>query len=217
MSPTAMIRLLVLAGVLALAAIRWERAFVMSLPFLVVLNGLALPVGGVSLHLDQLVACALVVPLAASTLIGARRIRLDATSWFLAAILTVNAVASVLNSPARSYSLLQCVNLASAWVIYVLLINFLERREDLDAFLERASMAAVAACVVAVGAFVLALGGLSIGGAEVSTSAAQRLTAAYGAYGTMVEPNILGNFAAAYLVLAIVLLATPSESSAGPS
>jgi O-antigen ligase len=45
-----------------------------------------------------------------------------------------------------------------------------------------------------------------VGGADVSTSAAEGLTTAYGAYGTMVEPNIFGSFTAAFLVLATVLL-----------
>ena len=59
---------------------------VMLLPFLAVLNGVAFPVLGLSVRAEQLAACALVVPLVAAALVGARRIRIDATGWWLGAI-----------------------------------------------------------------------------------------------------------------------------------
>jgi O-antigen ligase len=213
MSPLTMLVLMVAAALLALSAVRWQRGLVMSLPFLAVVNGLAVPLRGVSIRLDQLVACALVVPIAASLLIGRRVLRLDRTSWLLVAILAMNVLASALNSPARRYSLSQCANLASVWIIYVVLLNLLETRDDLEQFFNRMLAAALAASVIGVGAFVLALAGFSVGGAEVSSSAALRLTNAYGAYGTMVEPNILGGFAAVYLVMSIALLAVSVQDT----
>jgi O-antigen ligase len=201
-----MIVLLATAALLGIAAIRWQRTFVMALPFLATLNGVAVSIAGASIRLDQLVACALVVPLAASTLIGQRTLRTDRTTWLLAAIVAVNVLATILNSPSRGYSLSQCANVASVWLIYIILHNLLETREDLDAFFRRTLWAAGVASLLAIGAYVLALGGLSIGGAEVSSGAALRFTSAYGAYGTMVEPNILGGFAAAYLVVCVSLL-----------
>src|SRR5262245_47232643 len=200
MSPTSMIVMLAAAALFGVAAIRWQRTFVMALPFLATLNGISVPVGGASVRLDQLVAIALMVPLTASTLIGRRTLRTDRTTWYLLAILAMNVLATVVNSPSRGYSLSQCANVASVWIIYIILHNLLETREDLNAFFHRMLWAAGAASVLAIGAFGLAAAGVSIGGAEVSSSAAQRFTAAYGAYGTMVEPNILGGFAAAYLV-----------------
>ena len=188
---------------------------VMLLPFLVVLNGLAIPIAGVSLRLDQVAACVLVIPLLASTLIGARRLRADSTVWWLAAILTANVVASLLHSPARKYSLMQCANLASAWVIYVLILNALDTREAIDAFVRRVLWAAIFGCGIAVVAFALASAGFDVGGAEVSATAATRLTDAYGAYGVMGEPNLLGSFAAAYVVLAATLLALLRHASPG--
>jgi O-antigen ligase len=185
----------------------------MLLPFLVVLNGLAIPIAGVSLRLDQVAACLLVIPLAASTLIGARRLRVDSTMWWLAAILVVNVFATLVNSPVRSYSLMQCANLASAWVIYSLIVNALDTREAADAFVRRVLWAAIAGCGIAVGAFAVASAGVDVGGAEVSATAATRLTEAYGAYGVMGEPNLLGSFAAAYLVLAATLLALAPHAS----
>jgi O-antigen ligase len=210
MSPTLLLPACA-AALLVVAVIRWRRAFVLSLPFLAILNGIAIPLAGSSLRADQAIACALIVPLSASILVGARRLRTDSTVWWLAGILALNVLASALHSPARAYSLMQCVNLASAWVIYVILLNFLDTREELEVFLRRALWAALAATAIGTAAFVLAVLGLPVGGAETSRMAAERLTQAYGAYGTMVEPNILGGFAAAYLILAIGLFIAPTE------
>ncbi|HEY7236149.1 MAG TPA: hypothetical protein VH539_18465, partial [Gemmatimonadaceae bacterium] len=63
MSPTSMMLLLAAAALFGVAAIRWQRTFVMALPFLATLNGLSVSLGGASVRLDQLVAIALVVPL----------------------------------------------------------------------------------------------------------------------------------------------------------
>ena len=188
---------------------------VMLLPLLAVMNGLAIPIAGSSVHADQLAACLLVVPLGASALAGGRRIRLDSTTWWLGAILAMNVAATALHSPARVYSLLQCASLASVWVIYVLLVNFLDTREAAAAFLRRLLWAAIAGSAIGIAAFVLASLGVDVGGAEVSQAAAERLTQAYGAYGVMVEPNIFGSFTGASLVLSIVLLAgLPRDGSA---
>jgi len=204
-SPVALGEALVLLALLAIVAVRYRRALVMSLPFVAILNGLTIRLGGASMRLDQLAACALVVPLAASILIGARRLRTDSTVWWLAAIFVLNLVASGLNSPARSYSLAQCVNLGSVWIIYPLLLNFLDTPDELEAFLHRVLWAGIAGSSIGIVAYVLAVSGVPVGGAEVSASAAERLTKAYGAYGTMVEPNIFGSFTAAHLVLAVSL------------
>jgi hypothetical protein len=195
------------ASGLALAAIKWRRAFVMALPFVVILNGVAIPLGDASIRAEQLVSLLLAVPLAAPLLVGVRRLRLDPVCWWLGAILALNVVSSVMHSPVLGYSLVQCANLASVWFIYVLTINFLETRADLEAFLRSVVWAGIAGTGIAIAAFGLASVGLEVGGAEVSATAAQRLTNAYGAYGTMVEPNILGSFAASHLVLAAGLFA----------
>lgn len=180
-------------------------SLVMILPFLVMLNGLRIPVGGSSVGVDQLAACLLLIPLGVSALLG-RRVRTDATVSWLVAILGLNVVASLLYSPTLSYSLLQCVNLAAAWSIYVVVRNALETRETIDSFLRAVLTAAIIAGVAGIAAFALALAGLDVGGAEVSATAVSRLTQAYGAYGFMVEPNIFGSFAAAHFVLAVLLL-----------
>ena len=208
---------LVAAIMMLLGALRWRRVLVMSMPFLVIFNGVPLVLGGVSVRVDQVAACLLLLPLMASILSGRWRLRMDVTAWWLTAILAMNLVASALNSPVRSYSLLQCANLASVWVIYLVLINFLATREDVRAFFTRSLWAAVAAGGMGVGAFLLALAGLNVGGAEVSRSAAEFLTSAYGAFGTMVEPNLFGSFMGAYFILAISLLAlAPRRPDSAP-
>src|SRR4051812_3451342 len=117
----------------------------MLLPFLVILNGLSIPFAGVSLRADQLAACLLVVPLAASTLIGSRRLRVDSTVWWFTALLAMNVAVSLANSPTPTYSLLQCANLASVWIIYVVVLNGIDTRVQLDALIRRVLWAAVAA------------------------------------------------------------------------
>src|SRR5262249_20879671 len=100
-------------------------------------------------------------------------------------------------------------------LMYVLVVNFLDTRDAMDAFLRRWLWAAIAGSVIGTGAFVLASFGMDLGGAEVSRLAAERLTQAYGAYGVMVEPNIFGSFTAAALVLSTVLfVGLPRDGSA---
>ena len=183
------------------------------LPYLVIFNGLALPLGDVSLKADQLAACLMLVPLAAATLIGARRLVIDSTMCWLAAILAMNVVSSLLNSPTLGYSLGQCANLASVMVIYLLVVNFVDTPERVQAFVRHVLRAAIIAGVIAIVAFALASAGLDVGGAEVSETAATRFTQAYGAYGVMVEPNLLGSFAAAHLVFAAAILAGSLQSA----
>jgi O-antigen ligase len=179
----------------------------MLLPFFVILNGLSIPVAGVSLRADQLATCILVIPFVASTLIGTRRLRIDSTTCWFAALLAMNVAVSVAHSPTPTYSLLQCANLGSVWLIYVVVLNGVDTREQIDVLVRRILWGAVAAGAIATAAYLLAVAGLDVGGAETSTSAATRFTDAYGAYGVMVEPNLLGSFAAAHLVLAAALLA----------
>lgn len=201
---------------LALVAILWRRALLLALPLLTILNGLPLTVGGSSVRVDQLAACLLLVPLSASILSGTRRLRTDSTTWWLAAILALNVASSLMNSPARGYSLSQCANLASSWVIYVVLLNFLETREDLETFFRGSLWAAIAASAIGIIAFCLAIIGLPVGGADVSASALTDLTSAFGARGTLLEANIFGSLTGAYLVVALALLAlAPRLPSAG--
>src|SRR3954468_7640463 len=44
---------------LSLAAVRWRRRLVMSLPWLVALSGLEIPIGGLAVRPEQLAACLL--------------------------------------------------------------------------------------------------------------------------------------------------------------
>jgi len=187
---------------------------VMLLPFLVILNGLSIPIAGVSVRADQLAACLVLIPLAASTLIGARRLHVDSTVAWFAALLAMNVAVSIAHSPTPTYSLLQCANLASVWLIYVVVLNGLDTVEQIGVFVRRVLWAAIIAGAIGVAAYLLAVVGLDLGGAEVSASAATRFTDAYGAYGVMVEPNLLGSFAAAHLVLAAALLARGDTADA---
>jgi hypothetical protein len=187
---------------------------VMLLPLLAITNGLAIPIAGLSVRAEQLAACLLVIPLLASALVGARRIRVDATAWWLAGILAMNLLSTGLHSPAVAYSLLQCASLSAVWVIYVLVINFLDTREAAATFLRRILWAGIIGSAIGILAFVSASLGFDFGGAETSQAAAERLTQAYGAYGVMEEPNIFGSFTGAMLVVSVVLVAAlPRDGS----
>ena len=196
----------VVLAVLAVQAVVWRRALVAALPWLVVLDGLAVPVAGLSLRVEQAAAALLVVPLVAGTLIGRHRFRTDSTVRWLAAILALNVAVTLWHSPAPRYSLMQCANLASVMVIYLLVLNFVETRADADRFLRGVLRAVLAAAALGSVAYGLALAGVKVGGAEVSRAAVENLTNAYGAYGTMIEPNIFGSLCASGLLLAGGLL-----------
>jgi hypothetical protein len=211
MTPTNLILLAIVAGLAIVASVLWRRALVMGLPYLIILDGVSFRFAGASVKLAQLAALVLVVPLAASVLIGTRRLRVDATSKWLAAIFALNVISSLLNSPARGYSIAQCASLASVWVIYLLLLNFLDTRAELETFFRSVFLAAVLASALGIGAYTLGILGVDVGGAETSTAAAERLIKAYGAWGTLVEPNLFGSFNGAVLVIAVGLLVVASQ------
>jgi O-antigen ligase len=208
--PSAIVPLAFLS-ILIFMALLWRRELFLLLPFVAILNGVPLSISGLQVRIDQIVACLLVIPLTTAIISGRRSLRMDATAWWLAALFAANVAASVMNSPSRMYSLSQCANLASAWVIYLLVINFIDSREELARCFERCLWAAMIAGCVGILAFLLAIAGLSIGGAEVSASAAVNLTKPYGAYGTMVEPNIFGSFTGAMMVAALTILAASAH------
>jgi hypothetical protein len=56
----------VIALAFLVAAIVWRRPLLLALPFLTILNGLTIPVGGSAVRIDQLAACLLAVPLGIS-------------------------------------------------------------------------------------------------------------------------------------------------------
>src|SRR4051812_7710712 len=110
MSPaTIALGLIALAFVIG-AAFVWRRALFLALPFLAALNGVPIPIRGSQLRVDQLAACLLCVTLLAAVIHGRRALRTDAITWWLAAILGMNVISSVLNSPTLGYSLEQCLN-----------------------------------------------------------------------------------------------------------
>lgn len=197
---------------IVIAAVLWPRPLLFALPVLAVLNGVTLPVAGMQVRTDQLAACALAFALLVAIIRGERTLQLDAVAWWLAALFGINVVASLVNSPVPSYSLLQCANLASAWVIYVVLINYLDSADAVARFTRVLLRAAAVASAVGIAAFALNLVGVPVGGAEVSRAAAERLTNAFGAYGTMFEPNIFASFTGASFVLAAGLLARTADS-----
>jgi hypothetical protein len=152
---------LVVFALLVIVAVRWRWALVMSLPFLAIFNGLAIPFAGSSMRVDQLVACALVVPLAASIMIGAdcaRIIPCGGSRRFGDERGGERCIRGTL------VQLAQCVNLASVWIIYPLLLA--SRHTDSWRCSCAGCSGRLSPGAASPLAYVLAVSGMSVGGAE---------------------------------------------------
>lgn len=210
MSPLIALALLLLAIPLVVAvAVVGRRALLALLPLLVTLNGVAIPVRGFAVRVDQLAALLLAGALALGCLMGHRRFYVDPPMRWLAAFAVLNLAASALFSPDRGYSVTQVANIASAWVIYVVVVNYADDAGMTRTLQRRYLAAGLFATALGILAFVLGKAGVDVGGANVVeyvNDAAQPV----GSYGTMREPNIYGSYSAAMLVLATGLTLLPT-------
>jgi O-antigen ligase len=217
MTPLIGLALLLLAlPLVVVAAVTGRRALLAVLPLLVTLNGVAIPVGGFAVRIDQVAALLLAGALLLGCVMGHRRPYVDPPMRWLAAFAVLNLVSSMLFSPDRGYSVTQVANIASAWLIYVVVVNYADDRATTRTLQRRYLVAGLFATALGALAFVLAKAGLDLGGANVVeyvNDAAQPV----GSFGTMREPNIYGSYSAAMLVLAagLTLLPTP-EPIVGP-
>lgn len=196
--------LLVLTFVAAGVGAVYRRQLLLALPFLTALNGVPLMLGSQRIRLDQLACVFLVAGLVPALLTARRRLRFDAVTGWLILTFLINLVSSAVNSPAKLYSLTQAVVLTSVWGLYVVLINCLSTDEVIDRFLELMLLAGIIESSFGVVAFVLAEAGVPMFGAL--TGNALDFSVAFGAYGTLYEPNVFGSYCQAYLVLAAGML-----------
>ena len=208
----AAIVLLAALPLLAGAAIVWRHALLLSIPWLATLNGIMVSVGPNRVRLDQLAAGALVVGLLLAVVAGRRRLHIDGTFRWLLVFFGLSIVSSALNSPVPGYSLAQTLNVASIWAVYLLLVNYLETPEDRSRFFRSYTASAVVACSVGILAFVLNAAGVPIGGAQTDSTTTETLAMAYGAYGTMYEPNIFGSYSQSAFLIGVGLLAVGSAA-----
>jgi putative inorganic carbon (hco3(-)) transporter len=181
-----------------------RRRLVFALPFLAALHRLPITISGHSVRLDALAAVVLSVGLLPSLFTGQRRLYIDAPSVWLAVVLVLNIVSSVLFSPAKRFSYVSLASLMSVWAIYVVLANSLTTFAEIDRFLTAILVAGLLEALVGIIAFMLAAVGLDVGGATYVN--ATDLSNAFGAYGTMWEPNIFGGYCVCYLILSSALL-----------
>lgn len=211
MSPLIALALVLLAlPLVAALAVTGRRALLAALPLLVTLNGVAIPVGGFAVRVDQVAALLLAGALVLGCIMGHRRFYVDPPMRWLAAFGVLNLVASALFSPDRGYSVTQVANIASAWAIYVVVVNYADDPAMSRDLQRRYLAAGLFATALGIVAFVLGKAGLDVGGANV-VEYVDDIAQPVGSYGTMREPNIYGSYSAAMLVLAtgLTLLPTP--------
>ncbi len=187
-----------------------RRRLLATLPFLVPLNGLPISVG-VNVHIDQLLAALLTVGLALSVLAGRRRLYLDPVTWCIIVLIGLNLLSTAVNSPVPAYSFQQVANATSAFAVYVVITNDLDTREAVDRFFSVCVLAGIVYTAFGVLMFGLALAGQTTWGANVGQVDPGF---AYGAYGTLYEPNVFGSYCQLYFIaaLAILLLHPPRLS-----
>lgn len=201
---TAVLLALIPAALVALfVAIVLRKEILRALPFLVALNGVTLPVAGLSVRLDQLAGILLFGALIAAVALGHRRLVTDRTTIYIGAIALTNVVASALHSPALGYSIAQVFNQLSVWVIYLVVLNYLDSPDELARFTRLFLIAGLLEAVVGICAFVLGALGVPVGGANVDPD---NFGLAFGAYGTTVEPNLFGSYCQMFFVAGVGLI-----------
>lgn len=181
-----------------------RQRLVFALPFLAPLHRLPITIGTHSVRLDALAAVVLSVGLLPPVVTGERRLYFDTPTKWLAVTLVLNLLASALFSPAKRFSFVSLASLMSVWAIYVVLVNCLTTFAEIDRFLELMLVAGLLEALVGIFAFMLAAVGLDVGGATYIN--ATDLANAFGAYGTLWEPNIFGGYCVCYLILSSALL-----------
>ena len=204
-----LVALLVIAPIVLLAAILWQRRLIALIPIAVGLNGVPLVIAGTNVRVEQAVGIIISVALGIAVLLGQRRLYLDRTARWLLVVAALHVLSSVLFSPARSYSLQQSASLIAVWSLYVVITNYVSDEQSLNALFRGIIAAGILYSVIGIAAFLLGRAGFGVGGANVDATSG----APYGAFGTMYEPNIFGSYCAAYFVLAVGMIAF----SGGPS
>lgn len=209
MSPLFALAIVLLAlPLVVVVAVTGRRALLAMLPLLVTLNGIAIPVRGFAVRVDQLAALLLAGALMLGCLMGHRRLYVDAPMRWLALFGALNLLSSAAFSPDRVYSLTQVANIASAWAIYVVVVNYADDDLSTRTMERRYLYAGLLATGLGIVAFILAKTGLDLGGANV-VEYVDDIARPVGSYGSMREPNIYGSFSAAMLVLAAGFMLLP--------
>jgi O-antigen ligase len=200
--PALVVLLLPAVLLVALLAGAFRRPLLAMLPFLVALNGLAIDIG-VNVHVDQLLAALLAAGLALAVAMRRRRLYVDAVSLCILALLCLNVLSSALNSPVPGYSFQQVLNAGSVFAVYVVITNDLDTIGAVNDFFATSVVAGILCATFGIAMFVLGLAGVTTWGANIGSVDPG---AAYGAYGTLVEPNVYGSYCQLYFIAALGIL-----------
>ncbi|MDB4879084.1 MAG: hypothetical protein JWL60_530 [Gemmatimonadetes bacterium] len=192
------------------AAVAGRRALFAALPLLVTLNGITMttPIGMV--RFDQLAGLLIGLGFALAWMLDPQPLPIDRAMRWMLALLLLALWSSLFASPDRRYSVAQTANYFSAIWIYVVVLLSTDTVDDVDRVLDAFVIAGIVGGVVGILAFGLGMAGLPVGGANVDLSL--RGTA-FGAFGTMREPNIFGSFCQIFFVFGVALVQLPSTAA----
>lgn len=182
---------------------RLRIALIVFIPFAVTLNGVPIEVASVKVRIDQAVALLLLLVLAVEGGWGRIAGSLTPSTWAFLVFVCSALASCVFFAPYRAYSLLQFANQASAWAVYGAVVIGVANRRNADLLLRFTLIAAVIAVLIGMTALALNLLGVRVPGANLTGS--EIAETPFGAYGTLYEPNIFGNYCAiAFSVVAIL-------------
>ena len=192
---------------------RLRIALILAMPFAVTLNGMPLEVASLKVRIDQAIALLLLMVVVVEGRWRENIASLSPASWAFLAFVGSALLTCAVFAPYRGYSLLQFANQASAWAVYGVVVVSVRNRRNADLLLRLTLVAAVIAVLIGMAALLLNLLGVHVPGANLTGS--EIAETPFGAYGTLYEPNIFGNYCAiAFSVVAILSLRRRGADSA---
>ncbi len=189
-----------LAILLSLAIFLFPKYFVLLLPFLGALTGWYLQVSGVNVRLEQALGVALALVGLIHLSLGKIQWRKSRINYFLYSFIAINLLSSVLSQEPKS-SLFQLANISSSILIYFVVLNFIQTKEEYQLFLKAMLIAGFCAMLYGLLLFVFGMLGFDVPGVNIEVS-----EIAYGIYGSMREPNIFGSYSGSLLMIGLTLL-----------
>ena len=179
-----------------------------SLPFLIALSGVNLVIGDLNFRFDQILSTILLMILLFKQFSGRKSIYFDRPSKMIILYIFINILSSILFSPNVKYSLSQVINFSSCWLIYLVVINYIDTEKKYYTFFRLFMIAGILEIGYGVAGFFVARTGIPVYGINSDIDLLLNPGMAYGIQATMKEPNIFGNYAMMYFIFAFGLMST---------
>lgn len=190
-----------------------RNKLIFLLPYLAGLTGINLIIFNYNIRFDQLLVVVLLLVLISNRLISSKRFYIDTPGKILILLLFSNLISSLINAPSLKNSLLQLLNLASAWFAYFIIINFLDNNEKINRFIKHIFYSSIIFISYGLLAFVLSKFGVEILGVNSDITYKLNPYIAYGIQGTMREPNIYGNYSMIFFIISFGFWLLPQHSN----